>query len=66
MDYDKLKDGKPCDHKGCLNHVSHPCEYCGRIAGIRVKGTVKKMNVTHVSLNKGGSFGLGGYYSFDD
>lgn len=27
------KDGEPCDHIGCLNHVSHPCEGCGRIAG---------------------------------
>lgn len=23
----------PCSHKGCLNHLSHPCEGCGRIAG---------------------------------
>ena len=30
---DPLKDGEPCGHKGCLNHVSHPCEGCGRIAG---------------------------------
>jgi hypothetical protein len=30
----KPKDGKPCDHPGCLSHVSHPCEGCGRIAGI--------------------------------
>lgn len=29
----ELKDGEPCSHKGCLNHVSHPCEGCGRIAG---------------------------------
>lgn len=28
-----LKDGEPCWHKGCLNHISHPCEKCGRIAG---------------------------------
>jgi hypothetical protein len=24
-------DGEPCDHVGCRNHVSHPCENCGRI-----------------------------------
>ena len=24
---------KPCKHPGCLSHVSHPCEGCGRIAG---------------------------------
>lgn len=29
----KLKSGEPCTHKGCLNHVSHPCEVCGRVAG---------------------------------
>ncbi|HML56020.1 MAG TPA: hypothetical protein PKC79_18140 [Solidesulfovibrio magneticus] len=26
-------DGIPCRHPGCFNHVSHPCEGCGRIAG---------------------------------
>ncbi len=25
------RDGQPCKHKGCLNHLSHPCEGCGRI-----------------------------------
>lgn len=29
----ELKDGVPCRHPGCLNHVSHPREGCGRIAG---------------------------------
>lgn len=28
-----LKRGEPCGHPGCLSHVSHPCEGCGRIAG---------------------------------
>jgi hypothetical protein len=27
------RDGEPCEHTGCLNHVSHPCESCKRIAG---------------------------------
>ena len=26
-------DGQPCKHKGCLSHISHPCESCGRIGG---------------------------------
>lgn len=30
---ERLKPGEPCDHPGCLAHVSHPCEGCGRIAG---------------------------------
>ena len=29
--------GQPCHHKGCLRHLSHPCEGCGRIGG---KGNV--------------------------
>lgn len=28
-----IKDGEPCNHTGCLNHISHPCEGCGRIGG---------------------------------
>jgi len=28
-----FKDGQPCKHNGCLSHLSHPCEGCGRIAG---------------------------------
>lgn len=31
------KDGEPCKHPGCLNHVTHPCEGCGRIAGIELE-----------------------------
>lgn len=30
-----LPDGIPCDHPGCLHHLSHPCEVCKRIAGVR-------------------------------
>ena len=29
----KYNDGQPCEHNGCLNHISHPCEGCGRIGG---------------------------------
>ena len=25
------KNGEPCEHPGCLSHVTHPCEGCGRI-----------------------------------
>ena len=34
-----LKDGEPCDHPGCLSHVTHPCEVCGRIAGRHPENT---------------------------
>lgn len=29
----KYRDGEPCSHKGCLSHISHPCEGCGRVNG---------------------------------
>lgn len=25
------KNGEPCQHRGCRNHISHACEGCGRI-----------------------------------
>lgn len=31
-----LPDGMPCSHPGCLNHISHPCEGCGRIGGMTI------------------------------
>lgn len=36
-----LKDGIPCYHIGCLNHISHPCEGCGRVNGIRFDHELK-------------------------
>ncbi len=30
------KIGEPCSHPGCLSHRSHPCEGCGRVAGVPV------------------------------
>jgi hypothetical protein len=29
----QLRDGEPCSHPGCLKHVTHPCEGCGRVGG---------------------------------
>lgn len=37
MTHINLKDGEPCSHPGCLHHVTHPCEGCGRIAGRAIK-----------------------------
>lgn len=28
-----LREGEPCTHPGCLKHVTHPCEGCGRVGG---------------------------------
>jgi hypothetical protein len=33
-----LVDGEPCGHPGCLSHISHPCEGCGRIGGVQGRG----------------------------
>lgn len=30
----RWKPGQPCDHPGCLSHISHPCDGCGRIGGL--------------------------------
>ena len=30
----EYKNGEPCKHRGCLNHITHPCEGCGRVGGI--------------------------------
>lgn len=27
-----MRQGQPCNHPGCVAHVSHPCEGCGRYA----------------------------------
>ena len=30
------EEGEPCEHKGCLGHVSHPCENCGRFGSFTI------------------------------
>jgi len=30
----RYEPGKPCAHPGCIAHLSHPCEGCGRIGGL--------------------------------
>ena len=44
----ELRDGEPCAHPGCLHHVTHPCEGCGRLGGRRIKKRVKKIIVGSV------------------
>lgn len=52
----ELKDGQPCSHPGRLNHVTHPCEGCGRMAGRALKETAqderrKRFEATHLGDN---------------
>ena len=39
-------DGQPCEHESCEKHISHPCEWCGRIGA---KGTAE-MHIVFESL----------------
>ena len=43
-----MRDGEPCSHKGCLSHVSHPCEGCGRIAGKTVITYIVKVDMNKI------------------
>jgi hypothetical protein len=47
----ELRDGEPCSHKGCLSHISHPCEGCGRVAGKNIK-PISEEETTHNELDK--------------
>lgn len=29
-----IQDGEPCPHTGCVRHITHPCEVCGRTGGV--------------------------------
>ncbi len=42
-EWKNLKDGEPCKHPGCLSHITHPCEECGRIGGINVMLIIHKL-----------------------
>jgi len=48
----KLKDGVPCGHIGCLNHVTHPCEGCGRTGGIKQKVSCVRIPIIPVDPRK--------------
>lgn len=53
VDDNYLKDGEPCPHIGCLHHVTHPCEGCGRIAG-RSSGICKHTSTQGLDGESGG------------
>jgi hypothetical protein len=38
----RLRDGEPCKHTGCLQHLTHPCEGCGRIGGRRTLDQLRR------------------------
>ena len=51
-------DGQSCGHPGCLSHITHPCEKCGRIAGhdsdaIREYEEAQSKTKTHKGENNG-------------
>lgn len=48
----KYDNGQPCKHKGCLSHVSHPCEGCGRISGNGIVYELEKKEISVIPLEK--------------
>ena len=54
-DGSSIPDGQPCGHPGCLNHISHPCEGCGRIGGMGEGTLVHEM----VHLEQGNKYSCG-------
>lgn len=38
-----LREGEACVHIGCINHISHPCEICGRIGAVGSKWIYKSV-----------------------
>lgn len=51
--------GEPCEHRGCLSHVTHVCEVCGRgWAGILLDVTdVRVIRVQEISEDDARAFG---------
>ena len=48
---EEYRDGVPCKHDGCLNHISLPCEGCGRIGGIsRFRSGAEKRAVCYCGM----------------
>ena len=42
-----FKDGVPCPHPGCLNHIKTECEVCGRTAA-RGIAHIHKSKLSHI------------------
>lgn len=51
----ELRDGVPCGHPGCLSHISHPCEGCGRVGGRSTDDWV-----AHKAVEDGANVGAAG------
>lgn len=39
-----------CKHPGCANHVTHPCEGCGRITGAELKQIIYEHGGSRIYL----------------
>lgn len=42
----------PCGHPGCLSHVSHPCEGCGRLGGRNVVRLAVRLHDDWVDISQ--------------
>jgi hypothetical protein len=43
-----MREGKSYSHKGCLSHISHPCEGCGRIGGRTLRAYIVKADISKI------------------
>lgn len=43
-----MREGESYSHKGCLSHISHPCEGCGRIGGRTLRTYIVKADISKI------------------
>jgi len=55
---------EPCTHPGCKNHVSHPCEGCGRFWG-EIETVITQVEIKQVYDDSGDDFFWRWCYTFD-
>lgn len=48
----KFRTGEPCNHPGCMAHVSHPCEVCGRLQAGLKEIDMKYVKIPQSELDK--------------
>lgn len=53
MDPRKLVDGVQCEHPGCMCHITHPCEGCGRKKGY-IMSRLSDVPIISLDLETGG------------
>ena len=55
---------EPCIHRGCKNHITHPCEGCGRFWG-EIETVITQVEIKQVYDDSGDDFFWRWCYTFD-